>query len=416
MDHEEIGVYSCHSHNATMRNKGVTHPGTVALLVMLLLCAIASNAALVYVLRRFRRHIDWVVTYYSSLFALTDILKVSMIVIPAMVRLCQSVNYSGKFCYASYFINLFLVQSSLLSLSLAAYDRIMVLRKMEAADCWRRRLKNTFLFSILIPISYMTFDILYTKFYESSKTDVIHDSDRSSLCFDSKLGWCVIKTAPHEADAVEAGTLSEIDLSGSRKAGVFICQAHIMTVLVLISLLTLQSAHTNYKKMYADVSREGAYYLMIFGLNIWVYLPSMFVILMDTFTASVFPSQYYESFYIYIYIAQLLPVALNPVPIMVVYREVIFAGYHTALLGASQHRGQTSVSSAVGVDQPDTNSNTLIELQDRIYRRLSQINLPPGTFGGSCGARDSEEIQEILSCDSIVVVNKEADMEGRTFV
>ena len=76
MDHDEISVYSCHSHNATMNNGGgVTHPGTVALLIILLLCAITSNAALVYVLRRFRRHIDWVVTYYSSLFALTDILK-----------------------------------------------------------------------------------------------------------------------------------------------------------------------------------------------------------------------------------------------------------------------------------------------------------------------------------------------------
>ena len=111
-----------------------------------------------------------------------------------------------------------------------------------------------------------------------------------------------------------------------------------MTVLMLIALVTMQSGHANYKKMYTDESQEGCYYLMILTLNVWwvphtshntsylpqhlipptirhttkitqyncslyrLYLPAMLFILMDTFTASVFPTDYYEQFYIYLYI------------------------------------------------------------------------------------------------------------------
>ena len=35
-----------------------------------------------------------------------------------------------------------------------------------------------------------------------------------------------------------------------------------------------------------------------------LYLPSMLVTLIDTFTSTIFPSAYYEEFYIYFYILQ----------------------------------------------------------------------------------------------------------------
>lgn len=77
-----------------------------------------------------------------------------------------------------------------------------------------------------------------------------------------------------------------------------------------MSQLTLQSGHSNYKKMYNDDSKEGAYYLMLFAMNAWFYLPSMFFTLMDNFTATVFPSAYYEEFYVYIYLTQWVDIAM----------------------------------------------------------------------------------------------------------
>ena len=51
-------------------------------------------------------------------------------------------------------MNLFLLQSSILSLALSAYDRVMVLRKDENYGPRKSRFKNTLLFSVLLPLSY----------------------------------------------------------------------------------------------------------------------------------------------------------------------------------------------------------------------------------------------------------------------
>merc|ERR1719232_1263336 len=108
-------------------------------------------------------------------------------------------------------------------------------------------MKNTLLFSVLLPLSYAIFDVAYTKIYEAKNSDEAHISELSSLCYDQKLGWCMTKAAPHEHEKT-----SNKDLSGSKRSGVFICQAQVMTVLVLIGQFTLQSGHANYKKMSND--------------------------------------------------------------------------------------------------------------------------------------------------------------------
>ena len=79
-----------------------------------------------------------------------------LVVLPAIIRLCGTRALSGDACYAGYYINLFLLQSSLLLLALAAYDRVMVLRKSEDYGHSRQRWKHILLIAILIPLSYMT--------------------------------------------------------------------------------------------------------------------------------------------------------------------------------------------------------------------------------------------------------------------
>jgi len=346
-------LYSCHGHVISSRSKSA-----LVILIPLFLGAVASNSCVVYVLRRFGAVIGKVTCHFITLFMVTDLMKVFLVILPSIIRICNLEVLSGSMCHAGYWINLFLLQSSFMTLGLSAYDRVMVLRKSESYGPNKSRLKNTLLFSVLIPLSYAVFDVAYTKIYEAKNSDIGHVSEQSSICYDQKLGWCMTKTAPHEHE-------QQSD-KGSKRSGVFICQAQVMTVLILIGQFTLQSGHSNYKKLFNDESREGKYFTLMYGLTTWLYLPSMLVTLMDTFTSTVFPNTYYEEFYIYIYMLQLMPSMCNAYPLLLSYKEYIFP----TLVASPAHY------TPVKPDTSATADSTTEDRREQIYRRISRLQLP----------------------------------------